>query len=361
VAIQKQKHLNWSTSMSDTIALFQNQRVWAQIKPAVMDLVDQDHNLGLAQNGSLTHRLEQELAQHFGRQHCVTTGSCSDALTIAVLALNLPAGSRVAVSNYTFTATAHAVARAGHVAMPIDVGNNYCIDTAQIKDCQAVIAVDIFGNMSDWHQLDQLGIPVICDAAQSFESRTHGWSAQQGIISCVSFSPSKTISSWGSGGALLTDNSDIAAQARKLRLHGKTNNNQVSIHAGMNTMLSSFEAACVLTGLEHADAWQKRRQQIADYLVSGSEYPCAIDFDQAQHTLHKLVFQADNRNHVITDFANAGVDCAVHYATLINDEPLYHVGKSFPVSDRLKTTSFTVPNQHTLTDSEVERIGKLLT
>jgi dTDP-4-amino-4,6-dideoxygalactose transaminase len=81
--------------MSDTIALFQNQRVWAQIKPAVMDLVDQDHNLGLAQNGSLTHRLEQELAQRFGRQHCVTTGSCSDALTIAVLALNLPAVLRV--------------------------------------------------------------------------------------------------------------------------------------------------------------------------------------------------------------------------------------------------------------------------
>ena len=224
--------------MSDKIALFQNQRIWTQINPAVLDLVAQDHAVGLAQNGSLTHQLEHTLAQRFGRQHCVTTASCSDALTIAVLALNLPPGSRVAVSNYTFTATAHAVARAGHQAVPVDVNANYCINPAQVQDCQAVIAVDIFGNMSDWHQLDQLGIPVICDAAQSFESRTDRWSAQQGIASCVSFSPSKTISSWGSGGALLTDSADIAAQARKLRLHGKTNNNQVSIHAGMNSMLS---------------------------------------------------------------------------------------------------------------------------
>jgi dTDP-4-amino-4,6-dideoxygalactose transaminase len=84
--------------MSDKISLFQNQRTWAQIKSAVLDLIDLDHDQGQAQNGSLTHRLEQKLAQRFGRQHCVTTASCSDALTIAVLALNLPPGSRVAVS-----------------------------------------------------------------------------------------------------------------------------------------------------------------------------------------------------------------------------------------------------------------------
>jgi dTDP-4-amino-4,6-dideoxygalactose transaminase len=346
--------------MSDKISLFQNQRTWAQIKSAVLDLIDLDHDQGQAQNGSLTHRLEQKLAQRFGRQHCVTTASCSDALTIAVLALNLPPGSRVAVSNYTFTATAHAVARAGHCVVPVDVDDNYCINPAQIRDCRAVIAVDIFGNMSNWQALDQLDIPVICDAAQSFESRTDRWSAQQGLISCVSFSPSKTISSWGSGGALLTDSDDIAALARKLRLHGKTNNNQISIHAGMNSMLNSFEAACVLTGLEHATAWQQKRQKIADYLTDVSKYPCAIDQTLSQHTLHKLVFQTNNRDQVVKHFTNAGIDCAVHYTTLINDEPLYHVGKSFAVSDRLKNISFTVPNQHTLTDQEIERIGELL-
>jgi dTDP-4-amino-4,6-dideoxygalactose transaminase len=346
--------------MSDKIALFQNQRNWDQIGPAVLDLIQQDHALGISQNGQLTQRLEQTLAQRFGRSHCVTTGSCSDALTIAVLALNLPPNSRVAVSNYTFTATAHAVARAGHIAVPVDVDSRYCIDPQKIQNCQAAIAVDLFGNMSSWTDLDRLNIPVICDAAQSFESRQDRWSAQQGLISCVSFSPSKTISSWGSGGALLTDNAEIAAQARKLRLHGKSNNNQVSIHAGMNSMISSFEAACVLVGLDHAGSWQQRRQQIAEYLVDCSVYPCAIDFDLPQHTLHKLVFQSDSRDQIMQKFKQARIDCVVHYSTLINDEPLYHTKADFNASDRLKQISFTVPNQHTLTDLEVERIGELL-
>jgi dTDP-4-amino-4,6-dideoxygalactose transaminase len=347
--------------MSDKITLFQNQRNWSTIKSEVLDLLDQDHSVGISQNGHLVQRLEQQLAEQFGRQYCVTTGSCSDALTIAVLSLNLPSNSRIAVSNYTFTATAHAVSRAGHVAVPIDVDSNYCIDPAQVIDCSAAIAVDLFGNMSDWDQLDLLGIPVICDAAQSFESRKNQWSVQHGLISCVSFSPSKTISSWGSGGALLTDDPAIAALAKKLRLHGKVNNNDTSIHAGMNSMLSSFEAACVLVGLDYSQQWQQRRKQIAEYLVGCSRYKCAVDFGLDQHTLHKLVFQASNRNEIIENFKIAGIDCAVHYTTLINDEPLYHTARVFDISDQLKSISFTVPNQHTLTDNEVEQIGKLLT
>ena len=355
-----QKHLKSCIGMLDKITLFQNQRNWNVIRSGVLDLIEQDHGQGVAQGGALTQRLEQTLAERFQRRYCVTTGSCSDALTIAVLCLDLPANSAIAVSNYTFTATAHAVARAGHQAVPVDVDEHYCINADAMPDCQAVLAVDIFGNMSNWNQLNRLGLPVICDAAQSFESRRDTWSAQQGLISCVSFSPSKTISSWGSGGALLTDDADIAALARKLRLHGKLNNNQVSVHAGMNSMISSFEAACVLVGLEHAEAWQHRRQEIAEYLRSASKYSCAIDVSLAQHTYHKLVFQSTNRSSVMDQFRSAGVDCAVHYSTLINDEPLYHSNTTMTVSDRLKQVSFTVPNQHTLTDEEVERIGNLL-
>ena len=354
------KHLKSCTGMLDKITLFQNQRNWNTIRSGVLSLLEQDHSQGTAQGGSLTRRLEQTLAERFQRRYCVTTGSCSDALTMAVLCLDLPANSTIAVSNYTFTATAHAVARAGHRVVPVDVDRNYCINVDQIPDCSAVMAVDIFGNMSDWNRLNQLAVPVICDAAQSFESQRQAWSAQQGLISCVSFSPSKTISSWGSGGALLTDDADIAEQARKLRLHGKLNNNQVSIHPGMNSMISSFEAACVLVGLEYADAWQQRRQQIAEYLAGVSKYPCAIDFSLDQHTYHKLVFQSTARSAVIDQFKSAGVDCVVHYSTLINDEPLYHSNTAMTVSDQLKHTSFTVPNQHTLTDEEVEQIGNLL-
>lgn len=343
------------------ISLFQNERNWVQIKNRVLDLIEKDHGLGLAQKGNLVTHLEAQLAERFTRRYCITTGSCSDALTMSIIALRLPANSRIAVSNYTFTASAHAVARAGHQVIPVDVDQHYCINASIIKDCDATLAVDIFGNMSDWRTLDSLNIPVVCDAAQSFESYNGtDWSAQKGISSCVSFSPSKTISSWGSGGALLTDDAEIAEQAQRLRLHGKINNNQISTHPGMNSMMSSFEAACVIAGLEQSQSWQKRRKEISDYLISRSVHTCSIDQSLPQHTLHKLVFQAEDRVGLQKKFAEANIDCVVHYSVLINDEDLYHTDQSFPVSNRLKEVSFTVPNQHTLTDEEVERIAKVL-
>ena len=112
------------------IGLFQNQRNWETIKEQVMDLVADDHSVGRAQNGSLCTKLEQRLAQQFNRQYCVTVASCTDALVIGLLAVDLKPASRVAVPNYTFTASAHAVARAGHTVVPVDVAEDYCFDPA---------------------------------------------------------------------------------------------------------------------------------------------------------------------------------------------------------------------------------------
>ena len=341
------------------ITLFQNQRNWNQIRDQVWTMLDEDHQQGLAQNSAIVQRLEKRLATTFHRKHCVTTASCTDALIIAIWCLNLPPQSKIAVSTYTFTATAHAVARAGHIAVPIDVVGNYCIDVDQIKACAAVVAVDIFGNMSDWAALDQLGIPVICDAAQSLMSHNGvTWSVNQGIVACASFAPSKPISSWGSGGALFTDDDDIAAMAQLLRLHGKKKNTDVSVAPGMNSMISSFEAACITVGLGLATQWQRRRHEIAQFLVSQSQHQCALDSNLRAHDYSKLVFKSLQRDSVIKQFQQQDIDIVVHYQRPIHRENLYTA--TCPRADQLSKVSFTVPNQHTLTDDEVEQIAKAL-
>jgi UDP-2-acetamido-2-deoxy-ribo-hexuluronate aminotransferase len=346
--------------VSDRINLFQNIRNWEQIKTQVGNLVDQDYQSGLAQNTPLVKKLEKRLAELYNRKHCITTASCTDALVIAMQALGLPKDTLVAVSNYTFTATAHAVARAGYRVVPTDIVTNYCIDP-NIKNVGAVVAVDMFGNMSDWEKLEQLNIPVINDAAQSLESHNGiKWSAGYGLISCLSFSPSKTISSWGSGGALLTNNDRIAELAKKLRLHGKTGNESMAIHPGLNSMISGFEAACIWAGLDHSEAWQQRRDQINRYLIGSTAMPSATDLLLAQHTHQKLVFQSFDRTEIMRTLDNNKIDSTIHYQRLINDEELYHFGQTLPVSNLFKQYSFTVPNQHTLTDEEVERIAKAL-
>jgi UDP-2-acetamido-2-deoxy-ribo-hexuluronate aminotransferase len=348
--------------MSNKITLFQNDRNWQQIRSQVFDLIEHDHQQGNAQNTQLVRRLESRLAERFDRKHCVTMASCTDALVVAMQVLGLPRRSWVGVSNYTFTASAHAIARAGYIPVPIDTGADYCIDVDKITAVKAVIAVDMFGNMSNWSALDQLKIPVVNDAAQSLESHDgHSWSAKKGMIACVSFSPSKTVSSWGSGGALLTDDAGIADLARRLRLHGKLANDVEAVAPGMNSMMSNFEAACVWAGLDHSEVWQHRRTEIANYLIQSSQYTSAIDQSLHQHTHQKQVFQSDSRDQVLEQFKSANIDCAIHYRTLVDDEKIYSRSSDVQVSTRLSRVSFTVPNQHTLTDQEVERIAKELT
>lgn len=347
--------------MSDNIALFQTERAWAQIRAEVFDMVDVWHGQGVAQNGGILLELETKLAQRFNRKYCVATASCTDALDLALQALKLPRNARVAVSNYTFTATAHAVHRAGYRVVPVDITSNYTIDFEKIKNVDAVLPVDLFGNMSDWNRLEQLRIPVINDAAQSLESNNwQCWSASKGIVSCISFSPSKTISSWGSGGAILTNNEDIATLARRLRLHGKTRNDDTAVSTGLNSMMSTMEVASVLVGLKYSPEWQDRRTKISEYIRSNTKLPCGNDAGLMKNTYHKLVFQSDRRDELVAELNAQGIGAAVHYRQTVNDETLYATKRSFPVSDRLKSISFTVPNQHTLTDAEVERIVKAL-
>lgn len=341
------------------IKLFQSDRVWSVIKQQVFDLVDQAHANGQAQNSRLTQNLESALAERFGRTYCITTACATDALDIAIQSLQLDSDSEIVVPNYTFTATAHAVARSGNRPVAVDVMDNYCIDASTMPIAKAIVSVDLFGNMCDYNALYSKNIPVIVDAAQSLESIDPSGipSAKHGVLSCVSFSPSKTISSWGSGGAVLTDNSELAQRCRLLRLHGKQANKHMAVAPGLNSMMSSFECAAVLVGLAHSEQWQKRRQQIANFLISESIYTAAVD-NLAQHTLSKLVFQSSNRHEVINHLGQLNVETAVHYNLLINDEQIYHTDQAFLNSIKLQSKSFTVPNQHTLTDNEVEIIAK---
>lgn len=347
--------------MSEPIRLFQNSRIWQQIGNEVLDLANQSYLRGQAQNGEIALELERQLANKFGRKHCITVACGTDALDIVLQSLNLDPQSPVAVSNYTFTASAHAISRAGHKVIPVDTNQKYCLDFAQLGNVSAVVSVDLFGNMPDYTVLDDITIPVVVDAAQSLESQDcYGkYSASYGIASCISFSPSKTISSWGSGGAILTNDDNVAVTCRKLRLHGKLKNDDIAIAPGLNSMMSSLECAAVLIGLKYSDQWQQRREQIARYLVNNSQYETGNDFSIPKHTLSKLVFKSKQRNVAIEKFKKANIDCVVHYKNLISDEQLYFTN-GLSTSKYLRDVSFTVPNQHTLTDSEVERIAQEL-
>lgn len=340
--------------MHDQINLFQTERTWIQIREQVLDLVDQEHRSGRAQNGQLVHDLEQRLAHMFDRRYCITVANCTDALTIAVMALDLPLHSRVGVSDYTFVATATAIAQANHVPVAVDVDQNYCVSQWP-SGLDAIVAVDIFGNMCSLPDTD---IPVIVDAAQSLESHDgEVWSAKRGTLACMSFSPSKTISAWGSGGAILTDDHDLYVKAKRHRLYGRDTTG-ANLVPGLNSMMSSFEAACVWAGLDNRDQWWSRRDHITRYLAKTSRFDTGLDLQLNQHTFHKLVFQTHNPSEIMQQLQHKNIQSMRHYSRTVHQHPWF-AGRC-PVSADLASKSFTVPNQHTLTDSEVECIAEAI-
>lgn len=337
------------------IKLFHTERVWQEIKEMVWSLAEGPHSSGQIQDSELTWMLEQRLATQYGRSHCVTTASCTDALIISLWCLGLPPGSRVAVSAYTYIATAHAIARAGYVPVPIDVYDDYTINVGLIENCAAVVAVDVFGNMSNWGWLDKFDIPVICDAAQSLESHNGDcYSVQYGVTACTSFSPSKPVTCWGSGGAIFTDDFDIFQAARRLRIHGRPVNSDQYLHTGMNSMMSSFEAACVMACLEYHQAWLRRRQAISLHLISESVHPSNVGKTQYP-SFSKLVFLAEQREQVRKQLTDLGIESAMHYLP-VNQQIIYQA--DCYNATLLGEMSFTVPNHHALTDAEVEIIAK---
>ncbi len=345
-----------------SIKLFQTERCWKYIKDEVFELINDAHSRGESQNGFLTSQLESELSRFFNKKFCITVASCTDALDISLQALQLPKDSPVAVGNYTFTASAHAIRRSGNNVVPVDVNNQYCIDVNLINNVSAVVAVDLFGNMCDYNALEKLNLPIIVDAAQSLESYNSKniWSPEYGIASCISFSPSKTISSWGSGGAILTNDESFAERCYRLRLHGKKFNDNNSISPGLNSMMSSAECAAVITGLKYKDQWYQRRSQISQYLISESIHQSAIDLSIPHHSYSKLVFQSEKRSDIFKKFKELEIDTVIHYNKLIHEESLYSTTNNISNSICLRNISFTVPNQHTLTDLEVEKIAKAL-
>jgi dTDP-4-amino-4,6-dideoxygalactose transaminase len=342
--------------MSDRIKLFQLDRLWKEVHLDLTRLAAAEMKKGFAQKGPFVEKLENRIAEYFDRKHCITTASCTDALYIGVTALGLPSHSRIAVNNYTFVASAHAIRKAGHIPVPIDIDDRYSMNIELINNCDAAIVVDLFGNMSPLPY-----IPTIVDAAQSFESMEDCiTSANRGKIACVSFSPTKTISSWGSGGAILTDDDDIAEKCYRLRLHGKLKNSDDAIEAGSNSMISVFEAAAIWTGMNKMHRWRDRRDLIARYIAKESSYECGIDLSQDRHTHSKLVFTSKDAPAIIKKLNDENIEACLTYSRLISEETLYKNNNDYPNSVRLRNTTFTVPNQHTLTDDEVERIAKAL-
>lgn len=239
-------------------------RQYQKLKPqidAVISKVLVDTNFI---SGSQVTELEKALAEYVGRKHCIACGNGTDALTLALMALDVGKGDVVFVPDFTFFASGETPAFAGAVPVFVDVyEDTFNMDPASLENAilavinagklvpKVIIPVDLFGQPAEYDKIlaiaQKYGIFVLEDAAQGFGGNIRGKMACSfGDISCTSFFPAKPLGCYGDGGAVFTDNDEWAALIRSYQIHGKGENKYDNVHIGINSRLDTIQAAILL-------------------------------------------------------------------------------------------------------------------
>ena len=325
--------------------------------------------------------LEQQLADYVGVKHCVTCANGTDALRLALMALGIGPGDAVFVPDFTFFATAEAVAMVGATPIFIDVcDSTYNILVADLYDkyCdarnkdlvpRAVIAVDLFGQPADYKRLSEFckehSLFLIEDGAQGFGGSIDDKKACSfGDISTTSFFPAKPLGCYGDGGALFTDNDEWAAMLRSLRIHGKGTDKYDNVRLGLNSRLDTLQAAVLQVKMNHFDAELLAVNHAADKyseLLSGKVktpvVPDGFYSSWAQYTI-----QVDNRDEVQARLKAAGIPSMVYYPRTMSQQTAFNYlnQRPCPTAEKLTTTVLSLPMHPYLTDEEIVTIASLI-
>lgn len=308
--------------------------------------------------GPEVEELEEKLAAYTGAKYCITVANGTDALQIAQMALNIGPGDEVITPGFTYIATAETVALLGAKPVYVDVDSKtYNIDPALIEAAitprtKAIIPVSLYGQCADFDAINQIAarhnIPVIEDAAQSFGALYKGRkSCNLSTISCTSFFPSKPLGCYGDGGAIFTNDPELAKVMQQISRHGQDRKYH-HIRVGVNSRLDTIQAAILLPKLASLDKERSLRQIIADkYSQSLNEMgveSTPIIHSHNQSIWAQYTIQVKNRDQVISSLKAAGVPTAVYYPMPLNQQPAVADAKSrLPIGDRIAQMVMSLP------------------
>ncbi|GFO63844.1 DegT/DnrJ/EryC1/StrS family aminotransferase [Geomonas paludis] len=317
--------------------------------------------------------LEAKLAAYTGSRHAIAVASGTDALLIALMALGVGPGDEVITSPFTFIATGEMIALLGAKPVFVDIDpRTYNIDPGKIEAAitprtRAILPVSLYGQCADFATINAIaarhGLPVIEDGCQSFGALYHGKrSCALSTIGCTSFFPSKPLGCYGDGGACFTDDDELAARMRQVRVHGQDRRYHHPA-LGVNGRIDTLQAAVLLAKLEvFADEVTERARVGARYgelfgdaVVTPHLAPgCSSVY--AQYTV-----QVENRAQVQKTLGDAGIPTAVHYPVPLHLQPVFSdlgLGKgSFPVAEAAADRVMSLPMHPYLSVEDQQRIA----
>ena len=329
------------------------------IKEDVLSEINQVLDSGQYILGSKVAELETLLADYTGAKHCIGVCDGTKALLMALMALEVKPGEEVIVPAFTFIATASMAALLGIVPVFVDVDEKtYNLDPAKLEAAitnktRAIIPVSLYGQCPDLDQINQIAakhkLAVIEDAAQSFGATYQGKkSGNLTTIATTSFFPSKPLGCYGDGGAIFTNDPELAQKISWIRVHGQDKRYHHAI-LGLNGRLDTIQAGVLLAKMRVFNKEVDLRQQVAaryDQLFAKSN--CITPFIAPGNTsvYAQYTLLVDNRDGLIKHLNQNGIPTAVHYPIPLHKQPIFsqnYRGQDLSVSERVASKVVSLP------------------
>src|SRR6185436_18342332 len=305
--------------------------------------------------GPEVEAFEEEFARYLGVRHCVGVANGTDALTIALRAVGVGAGDEVVMPSFTFYATAEAALVLGALPVYCDIDpQTFCVTRETVAAAltprtKAIVPVDLFGNVAPAGDLRELGIPVVEDAAQAAGATLNGSKAGAlGDVATFSFFPSKNLPALGDGGAIVTDDDELAERMRILRFHG-SKDKVTFTDVGWNSRLDELQAAALRVLLPELDGWVERRREVAEAyerLGLGEHVTLPQAAEGARHAYHLYVVRSERELPIGRGY----------YRTPVHRQPAIGASAELPGTEEAARTNWALPMGTGLTEDQVRQV-----
>lgn len=330
-------------------------------------------------SGPYVERFETAFASYVGRQYCVAVNSGTTALHFALLALGVGPGDEVITTPHTWISTSWAISYCGArpVYVDIDPGTGnldpQAVAAAITHRTAAILPVDLYGNPAD-HRLfqqlaDKYGLPLVDDAAQAHGARLEGLLiGAYGKVAAFSFYPGKNLGAFGEGGAVVTDDSEIASRVRRLRDHAQSIRHH-HVEVGFNGRMDGIQGAILSVKLRHLDAWNDSRRIAAarynELLSDLDDVELPSVTEGAQPSWHLYVIRLPDRDAVASRLATWGIGTGIHYPTPVPFQPAYsdlgYRPGMLPNAETFMSRCLSLPMFPGITTRQQEQVKEALT
>lgn len=347
---------------------------YEEIKPEMDAAIQRVISSGYFILGPEVKAAEEEVAAYLGVDFGIGVASGTDALLLALRALNIGPGDEVILPAYSFFATVGVILHVGATPVFVDVdAQDYCIDIAQTRaavteNTKALIPVHLYGQSADMDAINEIAkennLSVIEDNAQAFGAEYKGKkTGSLGDIGCISFFPSKNLGAYGDAGMVVTNNPELAEKMKMLRVHGWKKKYFPEV-LGYNSRLDAIQAAVIRTKLPHIDRWNDGRRKVAHQysaaLADVANLQTPYEAPNRKHVYHLYILQVPNRDELQAHLNEAGIGTSVYYPQPLHlAEPCKAYGYKegdFPVAEKASAETVAIPVYPEMSAEQIEYV-----